>query len=416
MSSITDRVEFPNAEGDLLAARLERPIGRATASAIFAHCFTCSKESRAATRIARALSAQGIEVLRFDFTGLGQSEGDFANTNFSSNVEDLVSAAAFMRARGAPPSLLVGHSLGGAAVLAAARSLPEVRAIVTIGAPSDPGHVVKHLGDHLSTIAAHGSALVELAGRTFTIKKQFVDDLQGQRLQAIVSGLDAAVLVMHSPVDHVVSVDHAATIYQALKHPKSFISLDGADHLLSNRADAEYVAAVLAAWASRYLPVPFAPTSTEGQVVVQEMEDGKFTQRIQAGRHIFPADEPTAVGGRDAGPTPYDLLLSSLGACTSMTLRMYADRKAWSLDQVAVTLKHGRVHAEDCTTCESGSGQVDRIERAISLDGDLTSEQRSRLLEIADRCPVHRTLMGEKEILTHEAPLGPSVSPPSDEG
>lgn len=409
MSYVTDRVDFPSSTGVRLNARLERPVGATRACAVFAHCFTCSKESRAATRIARALAARGIAVLRFDFTGLGQSEGDFANTSFSSNIEDLVAAADFLRDTHGAPTLLVGHSLGGAAVLAAAARIPEVQAVASLGAPSDPSHVIKHLEPGLETIEAEGSARIELAGREFTITRQFIDDIRQQNLTDTLASLSAAVMIMHSPVDRVVGIDHAAAIFQAVKHPKSFVSLDQADHFLSRAADAEYAADVLAAWASRYLPTPEASATAEGEVVVMETGEGKFTQVIRAGRHHLTADEPTSAGGLDRGPSPYDLLLASLGACTAMTLRMYAEHKTIPLERVTVSLHHDRIHADDCASCtESATGRVDRIERRLHIEGDLDEAQRTRLLEIANRCPVHRTLEGEKEIVTLLAePSGP---------
>jgi len=408
VSYVTDRVDFPSSTGVRLNARLERPVGTTRAWGIFAHCFTCSKESRAATRIARALAARGIAVLRFDFTGLGQSEGDFANTSFSSNIEDLVAAADFLRTTHGAPALLIGHSLGGAAVLAAAARIPEVRAVASLGAPSDPSHVVRHLEPGLEQIETEGSARIELAGREFTITRQFIDDIRQQNLTATLASLTTAVLVMHSPVDRVVGIQHAATIFAALKHPKSFISLDQADHFLSRAADAEYAADVLAAWASRFLPSPPTSETPEGEVVVTETGEGKFTQAIRAGRHHLTADEPVSSGGLDRGPSPYDLLLASLGACTAMTLRLYAEHKTLPLERITVSLHHHRIHADDCASCtESATGRVDRIERRIRVEGDLDDVQRTRLLEIANRCPVHRTLEGEKEIVTLLAePLG----------
>lgn len=340
-------------------------------------------------------------MLRFDFTGLGQSEGDFANTSFSSNIEDLVAAADYLRDTHGAPTLLIGHSLGGAAVLAAAARIPEVRAVASLGAPSDPSHVIKHLEPSLEAIEAEGSARIELAGREFTITRQFLDDIRQQNLTDTLAGLSAAVMIMHSPVDRVVGIDHAAAIFQAVKHPKSFVSLDQADHFLSRAADAEYAADVLAAWASRYLPPRKDPPVVEGVVTVRESREGKFTQSIRAGRHHLTADEPTSAGGLDRGPSPYDLLLASLGACTAMTLRMYAEHKTLPLDRVTVSLRHDRIHADDCASCtESTTGRVDRIERHLHLEGDLDDTQRTRLLEIANRCPVHRTLEGEKEIVT----------------
>lgn len=398
------RIRFPNRRGDELAARLELPSTRPRGHAIFAHCFTCSKDSAAAVRIARALCARGFAILRFDFTGLGQSEGEFAQTTFSTNVADLVAAADWLRAEHQAPTLLLGHSLGGAAVLSAAPDIPEVRAVATLAAPSEPAHVKHLLAGDVDAIERDGSAEVQLAGRGFRIGKDLLDDLDGQRLSARIRQLDAALLVLHSPQDTIVGIDNARAIYEAARHPKSFLTLDGADHLLTNAADADYVADVVSAWASRYLDPDeseVAPEHTEaGEVVVVE-RDGGLTQEVRAGRHALLADEPTSVaGGSDLGPTPYDYLLAGLGACTSMTLRMYARHKGLPLEGVRVSLTHDRIHAEDCEDCEKTSGQIDRIRRTIELEGDLDDDIRQRLLEIADRCPVHRTLENEKKIET----------------
>ncbi len=396
------RVLFPNSRGELLAARFDRPLVAPRATCLFAHCFTCSKDSAAASRIARELVRRGFAVLRFDFTGLGSSEGEFMNTNFSSNVADLFSAAEFLRREHAAPSLLIGHSLGGAAILAAAPDVPEARAVVTIAAPSDPRHVRGLFQGELAAIERTGKATVSIAGRSFTIQKQFLEDLAEQRLTARIAQLAKALLILHSPQDEVVDIDHARRIYAAAKHPKSFIALDGADHLLVAREDAAYAAEVIAAWASRYLPtVP--PVGEEGLVIVSE-GDGGLAQDIQAGPHALRADEPVSAGGTGTGPTPYDLLLAALGACTSMTLRLYARRKEWPLERVTVRLTHDRVHAQDCANCETREGKIDRFVREVVLEGPLSSEQRACLLEIAERCPVHRTLVGEKEIRTRLRP------------
>ncbi|ANM29612.1 osmotically inducible protein C [Acidobacteria bacterium Mor1] len=397
----SERVRFPGALGGLLAARVERPAGAPRAWALFAHCFSCSKDLKAVGRITRALTERGFGVLRFDFTGLGESDGDFADTNFSSNLDDLVAAADFMRRELEAPSLLIGHSLGGAAVLAGARRIPESRAVATIGAPSDTKHLVGNLlADHPELEDAE-EAEVRLGGRPFTVKRQFLEDLREHTLEESIAGLGRALLVMHSPVDETVGIEHAARIYGAARHPKSFVSLDDADHLLlRDEKDARYAAEVLASWAGRYLPADDGAQEPlpEGTVSVR---GGKgFVQEVRAGRHRLVADEPQRVGGEDRGPGPYDLLLASLGACTSMTLRMYADRKEWPLEEVEVTLRHRRVHAKDCADCESETGLVDEIEREVEIRGDLDAEQRARLMEIADRCPVHRTLHNEIKVRT----------------
>lgn len=404
MAAQRSLIHFPGAFGTPLAARLDLPDEMPRAYALFAHCFTCSKDSLAASRIASALTARGFGVLRFDFTGLGGSDGDFGNTNFSSNVADLVAAANWLRSTHAAPAILIGHSLGGAAVLAAAHDIPEAVAVATIGAPYDPGHVQHLLGDAAPTILADGEAAVTLAGRTFTIRKQFLDDLASQSGQQRIGALRKALLVLHSPRDTTVDIGNAARIFVAAKHPKSFVSLDTADHLLTGKADAVYVADVLAAWASRYIKAAEAPVTTApgmpGVVHVSETHEGKFTQAVSVGSHHTRADEPASVGGDDSGFTPYDLLLAGLGACTSMTIRMYAEQKKWPLEHVTVRLKHQKIHAQDCAECETREGKIDRIEREIELIGALDDAQRSRLMEIADKCPVHRTLHSEVSVVT----------------
>ncbi|MDO5735887.1 MAG: alpha/beta fold hydrolase [Propionibacteriaceae bacterium] len=394
----TEHVEFPGSHETTLDGRLDLPDEPPRAYAVFAHCFTCSKDVVAASRIARELTGHGIAVLRFDFTGLGQSGGDFADTTFSSNVDDLVNAADFLRTRHQAPSILVGHSLGGAAVLAATERLPEVVAVATIAAPADTEHMLHLLRESREEIEEQGEAEICLAERPFLIRKQFLDDLRGQPQDHRIRKLGAALMVMHSPTDQTVGIDNAAKIFKAARHPKSFVALDGADHMLTRPSDARFVASVLAAWVERYLPEPTldpdTPGAAEGTVVVSENGEGPYGQRITSGRHVFSADEPIPLG-HDTGPSPYDLLLASLGACTSMTLRMYADRKQWPLEKVSVGLGHSKIHARDCEDCETQSGRLDHIERTIQITGDLDDEQRARLMEIADRCPVHKTLHSE---------------------
>lgn len=405
---VREKLTFSNHEGQRLAASYERPSGTPLAYAIFAHCFTCSMDVAAAARISRALAQRGFGVLRFDFTGLGHSEGEFANTNFSSNVQDLVSAADYMRSAHDAPGLLIGHSLGGAAVLAAAASVPEAKAVVTIGAPAEPAHVEHLFAEQRPEIEAQGCALVNLAGRSFQIKKQFLDDIQGQKLDTHIKNLRKALLVMHSPTDNIVDIDNAARIFLSARHPKSFISLDHADHLLTRRADSTYAAAVIAGWSSRYVlgadtsEAQRRPSLASGEVLVEEQNHG-FAQMVYIDQHTLRADEPVSYGGTDTGPSPYDYLLAGLGACTSMTIRMYAKRKGIPLDGVSVKLKHEKIHAQDCETCETEEGKVDRIEREIRLKGEqLSLEQRDAMLRIADRCPVHRTLTAEIDIRTTE--------------
>ena len=399
----TERFQFEGAAGNKLAAALDLPDGEPRAYALFAHCFSCGKDTHAARRIAMALAGHGIAVLRFDFTGLGSSEGDFANTTFSSNVADLVRAADHLREARRGPAILIGHSLGGAAVLAAAADIPEAAAVVTIAAPSDPGHVTALFKDSIEAIRRDGSAEVSLAGRPFRISSSFLDDIAEQRLLDKVKHLHKALLVMHSPLDDTVGIDNATRIFVTAKHSKSFVSLDHADHLISNREDAAYIAEVITSWASRYLaPASDMPTAKDGprEVVVRETRSSKLQQSIALGPHHLTADEPLSVGGQDSGPSPYDLLLAALGACTSMTLRLYADRKFLPLDRVTVTLRHSKIHAEDCAECETKVGLIDQLEREIHMDGALDDDQRRKLMEIADKCPVHRTLTSEIRIVT----------------
>jgi uncharacterized OsmC-like protein/alpha-beta hydrolase superfamily lysophospholipase len=405
MAARSEKITFTNAGGQVLAARLDLPAAAPVAYALFAHCFACSKDVLAASRISQGLAARGIAILRFDFTGLGASEGEFGNTNFSSNLEDLVAAADFLRERHQAPMLLVGHSLGGAAMLAAAQRVPEAVAVATIGAPSDPAHVGRLFATARAEIEAEGDALVTLGGRSFRVRRQFLDDIAGHRLKESVARLRKALMIFHAPRDEVVGIEHAGEIFVAARHPKSFVSLDNADHLLTRRADADYVAEVLVAWASRYLPAgevvaPAAQADT-GEVVVVETGQGRFAQLVRAGRHELTADEPTSVpGGLDSGPSPYDYLLAGLGACTSMTLRLYAERKELPLERVLVRLRHDKIHASDCADCEAREGRLDQIERTLELAGSLDAAARQRLLEIADKCPVHRTLTGEVKIRT----------------
>jgi uncharacterized OsmC-like protein/fermentation-respiration switch protein FrsA (DUF1100 family) len=403
-----ERFQFPGSGGHQLAASLDLPEGEPEAYALFAHCFTCGKDGLAAARIARALSEKGIAVLRFDFTGLGSSEGDFANSTFSSNVGDLVLAADHLRKTRKAPAILIGHSLGGAAVLAAAGQIPDAKAVVTIGAPSDPAHVVGLFRDRIEDIRKSGKVQVSLAGRPFQISSKFLDDVAEHNLMAEIAKLHKALLVMHAPADDTVGIDNATRIFVAARHPKSFVSLAGADHLLSRKGDAAYVADVIGAWATRYLdaaaPEQAAdPGKAPREVVVRETRNSKLQQTIATGPHRMLADEPVAAGGEDTGPGPYDFLLAGLGACTSMTMRLYADHKALPLERVTVTLKHSKIHAEDCAECETRAGMLDQIERVIAMEGTLDAEQRKKLLEIADKCPVHRTLTSEIHIITHAA-------------
>ncbi|ESR24645.1 bifunctional alpha/beta hydrolase/OsmC family protein [Lutibaculum baratangense] len=403
MSLTTQRVDFPGHGGARLAARLDLPNGPTRAYALFAHCFACSKDLVAVRRLAAGLAREGIAVLRFDFTGLGSSEGDFASTNFSSNVADLCVAADFLRDRYQAPEVLIGHSLGGAAVLVAAGDVPEAKAVVTIGAPSDAAHVLENFGSSIGEIERAGAAEVKLAGRSFTLTRQFVEDVRSQRVAEAVAGLRRPLLVMHAPLDEVVGIDNATEIFRAARHPKSFVSLDGADHLLSRPSDADFAARVISGWLSKYIreDPPQGEEAVE-HVRVTETGAGKFQNAVQAGRHRIFADEPESVGGLDSGPSPYDFLSMALGACTSMTLRLYAQHKKLDLGRISVDVSHAKVHARDCEDCTAGAwnGRIDRFERTISIEGHLLPELRSKLVEIAGKCPVHRTLEAGASVAT----------------
>lgn len=400
------KITFTGSKGEILAARMDMPAGLIRATAIFAHCFTCSKDILAAKRIAGELAAKGIAVLRFDFTGLGASEGDFANTNFSSNVGDLVLAADFLRQNYEAPSILVGHSLGGAAVLCAAARVAEVKAVATIGAPADAEHVIHNFGASLDEIERDGEATVSLAGRPFKIQKQFIEDVRTQSVEKHIGKMKAALMVLHSPIDQTVGIDNAAKIFTAAKHPKSFVSLDSADHLLSRQEDAAYAAEVIAAWASRFIGAdkPVIDSDDWEGVLVAETGEGKFQNYVRSGDHRLLADEPTSVGGLNSGPSPYDYLAIALGACTSMTLRMYASFKKLDIGAVSVTVLHEKIHAADCEECAeevvSKGGKIDQFERRISIEGDVDPALHAKLLEIADKCPVHKTIEGKASVVT----------------
>ncbi|MDX1623878.1 MAG: alpha/beta fold hydrolase [Gemmatimonadota bacterium] len=399
----TEKLTFDGAFGDELVGRLERPAGEPVGWALFAHCFTCSKDLRSVRTISRTLCDRGFAVVRFDFTGLGESEGDFAESNFSSNVDDLVAAADFLAAEHEAPDLLVGHSLGGAASLVAAGRIESAAAVATIGAPSETEHLRETLLEEAPELEETDEAEVSLAGRSFRIKRQLLDDLSEQEVATAAAGLDRPLLVLHSPDDGIVGIDHADRLFEAAEHPKGFVSLDGADHLLTDERDARFAGEVLAAWAGRHAAREEAPPRGVGEPVergevVVKGDRTRYTTRIGTRAHALVADEPEDVGGEDRGPTPYELLLASLGACKAITVRMYADRKEWPLDETVVRLQHSRIHAEDCEECETKEGKVDRIATVLEFRGPLSGAQRERLLEIADKCPVHRTLTSETSL------------------
>ncbi len=397
----SQKIFFLNDDGENLAARLELPVNQHPHTfALFAHCFTCNKNLTAVRNIGRALNQAGIAVLRFDFTGLGESEGDFADTNFSSNVSDLVAAARFLEKEYQAPEILIGHSLGGAAVVAAAYEISSVSAVATIAAPADPTHVSHIFTSSIEEIEKSGVAEVSIGGRSFTVKKQFLDDIRsnvhGDRLR----NLNKALLVMHSPQDLTVEIGQASKIYGAARHPKSFVSLDGADHLLSNKEDSFYVGEVIATWVKRYIDLPKKEKLQVVKEVAVRLGNEGFTTEIMARHHSLTADEPVSVGGNDYGPSPYELLNASLGACTAMTLQMYARRKKWDLQEVEVHLEHYKDYAADMENVEDSRSKMDHFDRVIKIKGDLNGEQRQRLLEIADKCPVHRTLHNDVKVIT----------------
>ncbi|OLT20659.1 hypothetical protein BJF81_04365 [Ornithinimicrobium sp. CNJ-824] len=421
-------MSFPGAQGHDLAATLELPDGRPRGYAVMAHCFTCTSDAHATTRISRMLAERGYAVLRFDFTGLGDSAGDFAETTFTTNVEDLVAAARWMGREWGEVGLLVGHSFGGAAAIAAAGQIDTVRAVVTVAAPASTDHVRHLLRGARPSDEGEDRLKVDIGGRPFVIGRRFLDDISEQSQAERLGAMDAALLVLHSPQDRVVGIEQAGKIFAAASHPRSFVALDGADHLLSDHADAEFAAGIIATWGARYVPEPTAAdpvaesqapadeaaraVSTalatepvlEGVRVIERDADSGYAHTAEAGRHTWVLDEPTAAGGDDEGPDPYQVMLSALGACTSMTMRMYARRKGWDYGSTTVTVRHSRIHARDCQECETTEGRLERIDRTITVDPDLSEGQREALLRIADKCPVHRTLTGTVEIFTE---LGP---------
>lgn len=396
------KVSFQNAEGLELSGYLELPLNnRPHSFVLFAHCFTCNKNYFAVKNIARAMSQKGYGVLRFDFSGLGESDGEFSETTFSGNVEDLLAAAAFLERDYKAPSLLVGHSLGGAAVIFAAKELPSVKAVVTIGAPSSPVHVRHLLKSNLDEIEEKGIAEVNVGGRNFSIKKDFLNDINTHDLGSFAKQLNKAFLILHSPQDQVVEISNAEELYKSVRHPKSFVSLDGADHLLTDSADSKYAGNLISSWAERYLELPEKEELSTDHMVVANLGEEGFTTQMKAGKHFFISDEPKSFGGEDLGPSPYELISGALAACTSMTIQMYARRKKWPLNNVETHVNHKKTHAEDCENCERNTAKIDVFEREIVLKGNLDEKQQQKLLEIADKCPVHRTLHNKVEIRTH---------------
>ncbi|WP_420322959.1 alpha/beta fold hydrolase [Flagellimonas sp.] len=398
------KIIFHNDQGQKLVGRLELPADSHPHNfAVFAHCFTCNKNLLAVKNISKGLTSNGFGVLRFDFTGLGESEGDFADTNFSGNVGDLVAAAQFLEENYSAPTLIVGHSLGGAASIFAASEIASIKAVATVGAPSNPVHVKHLLKSGIEEIQSEGKAVINLSGRDFTIKKQFLDDLETKSLPETAKSLRKPLLIMHSPQDDTVGIKNAEEIYVSARHPKSFVSLDGADHLLTRKEDSVYVGEVIAGWAKRYLNADNKnklPLKTKHQVVASLDGTDGFTTQMKVGNHYMIADEPESYGGNDFGPSPYELVSAGLSACTVMTIQMYTKRKGWTVDNVEVHTSYSKSHAEDCENCESDSAKIDTFHREIKLTGDLDDKQKARIMQIADKCPVHKTLHSETQIIT----------------
>jgi uncharacterized OsmC-like protein/pimeloyl-ACP methyl ester carboxylesterase len=396
-------IEITNKEGTKLSARLELPADKRPLNfAIFAHCFTCNKNYRAVRQIGHAMATKGFGVLSVDFTGLGESGGDFSDSTFSGSVDDLIAAAEYLTENHRAPALVVGHSLGGSAALLAASRLDSVKAVVTIGAPAEPQHVKRLILDQVDEIVKEGEVEVSIGGRPFVLRREFVEDLENQDLLSVVNAMDKAFLFLHAPEDNVVGISNAAALYKAARHPKSFVSLSGADHLLSAAEDGRYAGELIASWAARYVPEGQVEEdiSTSEDVVAHLPAEEKFTSVIKAGGHRMTADEPESFGGNDFGPSPYGFVSSGLAACTAMTLRMYADRKGWDLGDVSVHVSHSKIHAEDCAECVDKKVKVDTFNRAIEVTAEISEEQKIKLLEIADKCPVHRTLEASSHIET----------------
>lgn len=398
------KVTFTNREGEELVGRLELPIDQRPHNfVVFAHCFTCTKNLIAIRNIARELVREGFGVLRFDFTGLGESEGEFENTNFSGNVDDLVDAANYLKEEYTAPTLIIGHSLGGSAAIFAAEQIPSVKAVAVISSPSNPEHVKNLVKDDIETIRKNGKARVNIGGRDFTLKKQFLDDIKNHPLTEVVANFRKSLLILHSPQDRIVGIENAKDLFIAAWHPKSYISLDGMDHMLSGQENSHYVGKVITGWAMRYVSMPKGETLQSNKQVAARLDNTeKFTTYMKLGDHNALADEPTTYGGNNFGPSPYEYLSGALASCTAMTVQMYARRKKWNLENITVHIDHSKEHAVDCENCESSSAKIDTFTKTIKIEGDLTREQKERLMEIADRCPVHRTLISSVQIISSQ--------------
>lgn len=393
----TVRLEIENKKGLKLQAYLELPANeKPNHFAIFAHCFSCNSNFNAVKNISRALSNHGFGVLRFDFTGLGKSEGEFAESHFSANVDDLLAVNEYLTNNYKAPELLVGHSLGGAAVIVAGAKLENIKAVATVGAPATVTHVT-HLFSHaIEDVAKKGEVKVHIGGRPFKINKEFVNDFSKTDLPEITKKLRKPLLVMHAPFDSVVGIENAHEIYHNAMHPKSFISLDNADHLLSNKADSLYVGNLIGTWADKYFPLEENKMiATKGEQLVGHLNlvEDNFTTSIQTKNHSFIADEPAHIGGDDFGPSPYDFLSAALASCTVMTLKMYAERKKWDLQEVFVYITYSKKHSEDLGIDLEKPTRLDHLQKKLKFIGNLDDTQKNRLKEIASKCPVHKTLL-----------------------
>lgn len=394
-----ERLKIQNRKGITLNANLELPANqKPNYYAIFAHCFTCSSSLNAVRNVSRALTQNGFAVLRFDFTGLGRSEGEFADSHFSANIDDLLDVHAYMAEHYQAPSLLVGHSLGGAAVLVAASKIDDIKAVATIAAPASVSHVKRLFSHQFEEAGEKGNVEVNIGGRPFMINQDFVKEFDNTDLPLIVKNLRKPLLIMHSPFDKTVGIENAEQLYKRAFHPKSFITLDHADHLLSQETDSLYAGEMIGTWAKRYFPkVENKMLSTEGEQLVGHLNiiEDNFTTSIQTKNHTFIADEPISFGGNDFGPSPYEYLNAGLAACTVMTLKLYAERKQWDLREVFAYISHSRKHSEDLGVDLEKPTRLDFISKKLKFVGNLSEEQKERLKEIASRCPVHKTLASE---------------------